>query len=505
MRESQLAGGSGGNNVRADDWGWIDVTAIRLLPGDAPPVDLTSGRRYISPDDGNPDDQTVLSVPAAGGDPARRDGQRRTGLWNREFPRTFARTGVLGNYFFIAQWFPKLGVLEDAGWNCHQFHRGTEFFADYGVYDVRLTVPRGWVLGASGREQARRDNADDTTTYTYRAEDVHDFAWTTSPDYIERKARFEHPTLPPSTCACCCSPSTPTRPTVTSTPRARRSVLRRVVRRLSVRPHHDHRSGVAERRRRHGVPDACSRPGSRWLVPRGVTQPEGVTIHEAGHQFWYGHGRQQRVRGRVDGRGVQYLLDRPRHRRATRSTGSTTRRAGYFGGFVPCVFRDIPRSRDGRRATACRATGVAAKSDVAVDAELAVLPVHRRRPLLQQDRAVAAHARALPRLADLPAVMSTLLRVAGSSATRGPQDFFAVVNEVSGRDMTWFFDQVYRSSNVFDYGVDAVRSEPVEGRGMTRSQRQDRARLRRQHARPDALDGHRPATTARRCSRWTCW
>ena len=33
-----------------------------------------------------------------------------------------------------------------------------------------------------------------------------------------------------------------------------------------------------------------------------------------------------------------------------------------------------------------------------------------------------------------------------------------MVNEVSGRDMTWFFDQVYRSSNVFDYGVQRFTS-----------------------------------------------
>jgi hypothetical protein len=28
--------------------------------------------------------------------------------------------------------------------------------------------------------------------------------------------------------------------------------------------------------------------GTRWLAPRGVLQPESVTIHEVGHQFWYG-------------------------------------------------------------------------------------------------------------------------------------------------------------------------------------------------------------------------
>jgi hypothetical protein len=40
-----------------------------------------------------------------------------------------------------------------------------------------------------------------------------------------------------------------------------------------------------------------------------------------------------------------------------------------------------------------------------------------------------------------------------------PADFFSVVNEVSGQDLGWYFDQVYRGSQVFDYGVDAFRSD----------------------------------------------
>ena len=41
-----------------------------------------------------------------------------------------------------------------------------------------------------------------------------------------------------------------------------------------------------------------------------------------------------------------------------------------------------------------------------------------------------------------------------------PHDFFDVVSEVAGRDLGWYFDQVYRSSNVFDYGVAELRSTP---------------------------------------------
>jgi aminopeptidase N len=39
-----------------------------------------------------------------------------------------------------------------------------------------------------------------------------------------------------------------------------------------------------------------------------------------------------------------------------------------------------------------------------------------------------------------------------------PDDFFAVASEVSGQDLTPFFDQVYRTANGFDYGVEHLTS-----------------------------------------------
>jgi len=47
-----------------------------------------------------------------------------------------------------------------------------------------------------------------------------------------------------------------------------------------------------------------------------------------------------------------------------------------------------------------------------------------------------------------------------------PEDFFRAVNEAAGRDLTWFFDQVYRSSNEFDYGVADLQSRPSAARGL---------------------------------------
>ena len=69
----------------------------------------------------------------------------------------------------VAQWFPKVAVFEgEAGWNCHQFHAASEFFADFGSYRVRMTIPRGWVIGATG-EQISREPVGTDDVVEFRA------------------------------------------------------------------------------------------------------------------------------------------------------------------------------------------------------------------------------------------------------------------------------------------------------------------------------------------------
>ena len=192
MRTLQLTGDTQVQARRPEDWASIDVTKLAVAGG----ADLLGGARFIAPDDNNPDDRTVLLVPlerpVAPGETIEVDF-----AWTSHVPRTFARTGAIGQYFFIAQWFPKIGVFEDTGWQCRQFHATTEFFADFGVYDVSVTVPTGWLLGATGRERSRTDRGNGTTTHRYVEADVHDFAWTTGPNFVERLERFESPGLPP--------------------------------------------------------------------------------------------------------------------------------------------------------------------------------------------------------------------------------------------------------------------------------------------------------------------
>jgi len=462
MREAGLGRRARAASPKADDWGWIDVTAVRLATGDSAQLDLSSERRYISPDDGNADDQTVLRVPLPA--PVKPgDTVNIEVSWTSKIPRTFSRTGAIGSYYFLAQWFPKLGVLEDTGWNCHQFHAGTEFFSDYGVYDVRMTVPKAWELGASGREQIRTDNADDTTTFTFHADDVHDFAWTTSPYYIEHRARFEHPTLPA------------------------------VEMRLLLQPEH---AGQAERHfeatrtalRYYGewfgaypyayitVIDPAWQSGaggmeyptlftagSRWLAPAGVADPEGVTVHEAGHQFWYAIvGNNEFQDAWMDEGFNTFSTGRAMEANPDYRVNYVAQR--YFGGFVPWVFKDITVSRevDENGLSGYRAS---AKSDAQST------PTYKYFPATGGGLSYSKTALWLHTL-ERYLGWATLQRVMSTHFSRWqfrhpkPLDFFAIVNEVTGRDMTWFFDQAYRSSLVFDYGLESIRSEPAKGPGF---------------------------------------
>ena len=94
----------------------------------------------------------AIALPQSVG--ARRHDQRRRRMDVARAPHRSRARAASADYYFIAQWFPKVAVLEAGGLELTQFHAATEFYADYGTYDVRITVPEGWVVGATGRRAA---------------------------------------------------------------------------------------------------------------------------------------------------------------------------------------------------------------------------------------------------------------------------------------------------------------------------------------------------------------
>lgn len=449
LREAKMAGG-GSEGPREDAWGSSDVKSIRVDG-----IDVTAQKRFIAPDDGNVADQTVMSVPLPKA-VAPNEGVSVDIEWSAKIPRPFARTGYIDDYYFIVQWFPKIGVLEDSGWNTHQFHASTEFYADYGVYDVRLTVPSGWLLGASGRETARNDNGNGTTTHTYHGEDIHDFAWTTSAYFIEARQTFEHPTLP-------------------------KVEMRLLLQREHAGMEQRHFDATAACLKYYGewygaypyghitIVDPAFQSdsggmeyptlftaGTRWLAPRGATSPEGVTVHEAGHQFWYGIvGNNEFEHAWMDEGLNTFSTARTIDQRF--NPDYLVRR--YFGSFIPWVFRDIPvkRETDGNRLSGFR--------DVA-SSDAQSTPTFRYWPgtggAITYNK-TALWLNTLEKYLGWPTLQKGMSTYFDRWKYRHPKpdDFFQALNEASGQDLTWFFDEAHRSSNIFDYGLQSFASEKV--------------------------------------------
>jgi len=183
--------------VRQSDegrYGYLDLTGARLV-GRGREADLQNPEGAAGPaqpltwkEDADPSLASV-KLPAAvqPGESVALELEFLTQL-----PEVFARTGYAGDFHMLGQWFPKLAVLQpDGSWRAHVFTLNSEFYADFGNYDVHLDVPEAMVVGASGILVATDPPADGRKRLHYRAEMVHDFAWAADPDFIVRDAEWK--------------------------------------------------------------------------------------------------------------------------------------------------------------------------------------------------------------------------------------------------------------------------------------------------------------------------
>ena len=454
-----------GEDVRPGDWGWIEVDEVRLLPpdGDGDGRDLAGETRYAWPDDGNEEDRTVLVVTLPR--PVPPGGEVRLEMaFRAKVPRTFARTGFRGDSFLLAHWYPILGVLEPDGWNCHQFHSATEFYSDFGSFDVRMTVPAEYVVGATGREAERTENDDGTVTHRYVQDDVHNFAWTTSPRYVVREAAFEVPGLP----------SVDLR--LLLQPEHLRQAERYFAATAAALEHYGKWYGpypyghVTIVDPAYGIgAGGMEYPtlftgGTRLFNPVGGDQPESVTIHEAGHQFWYGIvGNNEFEHAWIDEGLNTYstlrVLDaaygeKQFVRRYLSPPGAGSRRRG---GFLTVRFPGITVDRWHERANRYRGS---ASSDVPATETFRYFPSTASGITYSK---TALWLRTLENhlgWETFQQVMAAFFE-RGRFGHPGPEDFIAAAEDVSGQDLDWFFDEVFRSSADFDYAVASAISVPA--------------------------------------------
>ena len=121
---------------------------------------------------------------------------------------SLSRLGHIGQSYQITQWYPKPAVYDQNGWNAMPYLNQGEFYSEFGSFDVKITVPANYVVGATGElqtaseiaylnqkvEESKKklekllntetersktfpESASEWKTLQYKQDRVHDFAW----------------------------------------------------------------------------------------------------------------------------------------------------------------------------------------------------------------------------------------------------------------------------------------------------------------------------------------
>jgi hypothetical protein len=127
-----------------------------------------------------------------------------------KIPGYSSRSGHVDQSYMICQWYPKPAVYDRKGWHPMPYLDQGEFYSEYGSFDVSITVPSSYVVGATGtlqdadelrkyRDLGKMNNntrenlvkysplvSTPTKTLRFTGEKIHDFAWFTDKDFIVR-------------------------------------------------------------------------------------------------------------------------------------------------------------------------------------------------------------------------------------------------------------------------------------------------------------------------------
>ncbi|MFZ0418897.1 MAG: M1 family metallopeptidase [Candidatus Sulfotelmatobacter sp.] len=277
----------GGRDVTYQQWedkdyGSEEIKSLEV----AGQGDLTSKVQYIQPDDGNKDDKTVVDVHLPKAIASGEYVQFKI-AFQTKFPETQARSGWKHDFVLGGQWFPKVGVFWHGAWNCHQYHAFTEFFADFGVYDVKLTVPQVEVVGASGVKVGEVNNPGNTKTVSYHGDDIHDFAWTASPRYKVKEDGVFQGQMGPVQMRILMQPAHWGQ--VERHEKILRESLEHFESWYGPYPYKVITLVDPESAEAGGMEYPTFITGdTSWFMPEGLKLPEIVIEHEFGHQYWYG-------------------------------------------------------------------------------------------------------------------------------------------------------------------------------------------------------------------------
>lgn len=407
--------------------------------------DFTSQLEFIQTDDNNKDDHTVVQVRLPKPVPANAYVQFKINFHD-QFPEALARTGWKRDFILGGQWFPKVGVWWQGAWNCHQFHGMTEFFADFGVYDVKLTLLQYEVVGASGVEVSSVNNSDGTKTVTYHGEDIHDFAWTASPHYRILDDTFQGSMGPVKL-------HIMMQPAHWNQAARYARILKETLSRFEawygpypyktltlVDPEHGSAAGGME------YPTFIT-GGTTWWMPEGLHFPELVVEHEFGHQYWYGMVATNEFEDAWMDEGINSYTEVKVMDSVLGQNTSIMNLGGITTGereaqrlnYIRVADFD-PMARKGWQYATFGSYGGITYGKTAV-------------VLLTLENIIGEDTMRR-------AMHTYFMRYRFTHPTQ--EDFLRAIEEISGKDLRWYFNQAVYGTQVLDYEVLKFNSEPVD-------------------------------------------
>ncbi len=130
-----------------------------------------------------------------------------------------SRLGHIGESYQISQWYPKPAVYDNDGWHQMSYLDQGEFYSEFGRFDVRITLPENYIVGASGNLQNPQeiemldklaadtswikavssagiefpDSKKQLKTLSYTADRIHDFAWFADKRFHIEKGKVKLP------------------------------------------------------------------------------------------------------------------------------------------------------------------------------------------------------------------------------------------------------------------------------------------------------------------------
>jgi len=428
------------------EWKKEHFGAIRITHLEVGGTDLTSQIQFIHPDDNNAADRTVMQINLAKPIPPGAEVEFKISFED-QMPQVVARTGYLRDFFMVGQWFPKVGVWWKNAWNCHQFHQNTEFFADFGTFDVKLTLPQNEIVGAGGDLVSSINNSDGTKTLAYHSEDVHDFSWSASPSFTDVEDSWTgsagtvkiHLLMSPGNMS--------TAPRYMQALKGTLGLYDQWIGpypydRITVvdPPHGGVQAGGME------YPTLITADTS-WFVPKGSLLPEAVVEHEFGHQYWYGMVATNEFEEAWLDEGINTYLE------------VKMMDALYGKGKSVFNFPFLQLDDDAEQ----RATYL-----LQPDTD----PITRFAWKFYDDSAYGAVT-----YGKTATVLLTLEKLIGEETLRQAlhtyfmryrfthptgEDFLKTVEEVSGKDLHWYFEPAIYGTQIFEYKILDAHSEPLK-------------------------------------------